>query len=255
MNKRQEEILNILSVEKTVSTAKLADRLGVSIVTIRRDINALAQKDLIDKQYGSICAKNTDFNIQNYVSWHERSQRFHDEKTRIGRKALEFVRDDSIIALDIGTTTVELVKLLHLRNNLTIVTNSLYIASNLAQNTNHKIFCIGGIVSSNEIMTYGSYADEFLSHFSYVDQFFIGADAISEQSGITETHDCQADVKSSIKKLAKETILLTDHTKFHKSARFKSVDLNSVDRMITDAETPDEVLKSIKKHGIKCYTV
>lgn len=245
----------MLSVEKTLKTAELADRLGVSIVTIRRDINTLAQKNLIDKLYGGICAKSTDFNVQNYVSWHDRSQKLHDEKMRIGEKALEFVHDDSIIALDIGTTMTELAKLLHTKKNLVIITNSLFIASNLAQNTEHQIYLIGGTVSSNEVITYGYYASEFLSHFSYVDQFFIGADAISEQSGITETHDFQAEVKSMIGKLAKETILLTDHSKFNKSARFKSIDLNNVDRMITDTETPDDVIEDMKKHGIECYTV
>ena len=255
MNKRQEEILGMLSTEKTISTSELADRLGVSIVTIRRDINALAQKNLIDKQYGGISSKTTDFNVQNYVSWQERSQKLHDEKVRIGEKALDFVRDDSIIALDIGTTMTELAKLLHMKKNLIIITNSLFIASNLAQNTDHQIFCIGGSVSSNEVVTHGYYATEFLSHFSYVDQFFIGADAISEQSGITETHDFQAEVKSAIGKLAKETILLTDHSKFNKSARFKSIELNDVDRMITDTGTPDDVIRNMEKHGIDCYTV
>ncbi len=255
MNKRQEEILNMLSTEKTLNTAELADRLDVSIVTIRRDINALAQKNLIDKHYGGISARNTDFNVQNYVSWHVRSQNLHEEKVRIGEKALDFVHDDSVIALDIGTTLSEFAKLLYVKKNLVIITNSLFIASNLAQNTDHQIFCIGGTVSSNEVITHGYYASEFLAHFSYVDQFFIGADAISEQSGITETHDFQAEVKSMIGKLAKETILLADHSKFHKSARFKSIDLNSVDKMVTDTGTPEEEINSMKEHGIECYTV
>lgn len=107
MNKRQEEILNILAAEKTLGTAELANRLGVSIATIRRDISALTEKKLIDKHYGGISVKSTDFNIQNYVSWNIRSQNLHKEKIKIGKKALEFTRDDSVIALDIGTTTSE----------------------------------------------------------------------------------------------------------------------------------------------------
>ena len=255
MNKRQEEILNILAAEKTLGTAELANRLGVSISTIRRDISALTEKKLIDKHYGGISVKSTDFNIQNYVSWNIRSQNLHKEKIKIGKKALEFTRDDSVIALDIGTTTSELAKLLHSRKNLIIITNSLFIASNLAQNTNHQICLIGGTVSSNEVITYGHYASEFLSHFAYIDQFFISADAISDQIGITETHDFQADIKSQIARLAKETILLADHTKFNKAARFKSIDLSNVDRMVTDSETPEDVLDSMRKRGIECYTV
>jgi len=248
---RQSEILKLLQAEHDLKTEDLVQHFGVSIETIRRDINALEQKGLIKKVYGGITLPSDSSRIDTLESWHTRSGHCLEEKTKIAQAAVNLIPDNSVIALDIGTTLHEFAKLLNTKNNLSIITGSLYIASELSQNTSHHIYVIGGLVIPNEIVTSGSFARNFLKSFSSIDYFITSADGISMKHGLTEFGEAIADVKQQIHALSSKTIALSDHSKFGREALFKTCELNEINILVTDSASPKKDLEKIKKLGVE----
>jgi len=250
-NKRQNEILKLLQEEHSLKTEELVQTFGVSIETIRRDINALEQKGLVKKVYGGISIISDPLRIDALETWHTRAGQNHAEKELIAKCALDLIPDNSVIALDIGTTIHEFAKLLNKKNNLSIVTSSLPIASELAQNTTHHVYAIGGLVSPHEIVTSGSFARNFLKNFASIDYFITSADGISIKHGITEFGETVADVKQQLQSLSSKTIALIDYSKFGREALFKTCALSDIDILVTDAKSPSRDLELMQKMGIK----
>ena len=249
-NKRQDEILKMLFAEQSLKTEHLSSHFGVSIETIRRDINELEHSGLVKKVYGGIQLNNDSMHMAALENWNERLNQFHEEKIKIATKALEFISDDSIIALDFGTTTYELSRLLSSKKNLSIITNSLYIASELSKNTSHKVYCIGGVVMPIEGITTGVFARNFLNNFASIDLFISSTDGITPQYGLSEFNENVIDIKKQLIQRAKKHITLIDHSKFGKVARFAVCPLQDIDILITDSLTSQEDIELMREFDI-----
>ncbi|MGI5962682.1 MAG: DeoR/GlpR family DNA-binding transcription regulator [Lawsonibacter sp.] len=254
-DKRQNEILKLLLMEQSLKTEYLSAHFGVSIETIRRDINALEQAGLVRKVYGGISLVSNSMRMTTLENWNVRLTRFQTEKIKIATRAVDMIKDNSVIALDIGTTTYELAQLLAAKKGLSIITNSLLIASDLSQNTSHKIYCVGGMVMANEAVTSGIFARMFLDNFACIDLFVGSADGITPKNGITEYSEAVVDVKRQLLQRAKRNIILVDHSKFGKEALFVSCPMQDVDTLITDGKAPKKDLDMIQKLGVDIIVV
>ena len=252
---RQNEILKLLAREHILKTEELASLFDVSIETIRRDIRAMEREGMIRKVYGGISLCSGNMGTRTLDSWNTRMEQCRAEKATIAAAALELVKDNTVIALDIGTTVYELSRLLGTKKNLSIITNSLLMAAELSQNTTHSIFCIGGKVSTNEGVTTGLYARNFLNNFASVDLFFMGADGLSLQYGVTEFSEGVVDVKHQLTSMARKNIVLADHSKFGKEALFRSCDLDRIHTLITDEGAPTRELETLRKLGTEVIVV
>lgn len=250
-SKRQNEILKILLMEHSLKTEDLVNRFGVSIETIRRDINTMEQEGLVKKVYGGIRISSDSLRVNALESWNNRLEHCHSEKVKIVTRALELIADNSVIALDIGTTTYELSRLLGAKKNLCVITNSLLIASELAKNTSHNTYCIGGLVMPSEIVTSGVFARNFLNSFASIDMFLVGADGLTIKNGITEFNEAVVEIKQQIAAIARQTVLLADHSKFGKEALFKSCALDDVDVLVTDELAPKKELDMLRKINVE----
>lgn len=248
-DQRQNEIIKLLSVEKSVKTESLASHFNVSMETIRRDINTLERAGLIRKVYGGICLPSDTVHLTALDNWNERLNQYHGEKVRIATKALELIPDYCVIALDIGTTAYELARLLGQKRGLSVITNSLLIAGELARNTSHKVYCIGGMVSPDEIVTCGIYARNFLNNFASINLFVGSADGITPK-GITEFSEAVVDIKCQLIACADKNIALVDHSKFGKEALFVSCPMQKVDTLVTDGKAPQKELDIIRSLGV-----
>lgn len=251
-SRRKNEIMKRLVIEQALKMEEMAAMFGVSVETIRRDVADMERQGLVEKVYGGIrLRQDTGRSRSTLDSWGERMSRCHEEKARIAARALELVEDDSVIALDIGTTVYELSRLLGVKRGLTIITNSLPIAADLARTTGHKVLCIGGQVTTNETVTGGGYARRFLEDLAAVDLFLMGADGVSLRQGVTEYSEGIVDVKRQLAGLARRCVLLCDHSKFGVEAPFKSCPLEQVDTLITDGAAPAKVLDGLRRRGIE----
>ena len=247
---RLNELEQYIITNGTVSMDELVQHFNVSINTIRRDIAELLKRDHIKKVYGGVCLASGASNMASLGNWNERLGRCHNEKVRIATRALEMISDSSVIALDIGTTTYELSRLLVAKHDLSIITNSLTIASELARSTPHKIYCIGGVVVPSEIVTSGMFARQFLSNFASIDLFIGSADGIAPTRGITECSEEVIEVKRQLISRAERHIALIDHSKFGKVGLFEACPIEDINVLITDEQTPQAAIEQLQKRGV-----
>ncbi len=249
-SKRQNEILKMLLLEHNIKSEDLVSRFEVSIETIRRDIDELEKQGVIKKVYGGISLPSNSLRITSIANWQDRLEQSHKEKVKIVMKALDFIEDNSAIALDIGTTTCELSRLLGTKRNLSVITNSLLISSELAKNTQHSVYCIGGMVQPNELITGGVFARSFLDNFASIDLFLGSADGLTISSGITEFNETGVEIKKQLIKLSRKRIAMVDYSKFGQEALFFSWGLDEIDVFITDDKAPNKELNYMSKLGI-----
>ena len=234
---------------KILNTDELVQQFSVSIETVRRDIKDLVNLGIAKKVYGGIQVSSDNIMISELENWNVRNDRYYEEKQLIAGRALDLITDGSTIALDIGTTTHALARLLGTKRNLTIIISSIRIASELVRKGNHEIYFIGGQLHNEEQVTMGTFTRDFLNHFALIDLFFCGADGFSLDCGITECSEAVADVKRQLVQMAGKRILMADHSKFGKKALFKSCPIQKVDILITDAKTPANYLDSLRESG------
>ena len=249
-DKRQHEIVTLLKQEQTLKTSELVTKFQVSLETVRRDINELERLGIVKKVYGGIRLAPNDTHLATLDKWAKRIKQCRREKELIAAKTLDYIPDHSIIAVDIGTTAYELAHLLDQKEDLSIITSSLLIAGELAKNTSHKVYCIGGMVDSDEIVTTGIFASNFLNSFASIDIFISGADSITPSSGVTEFHEAINTVKQLLISKSKKVIVMADHSKFEKDSLFVSCSISDISVLVTDSSVPMDIREQIRAQGV-----
>lgn len=164
-----------------------------------------------------------------------------NQKKAVARKALSLIEENFTIILDSGTTTLELAKLLKHRNDLTIVTNDVNIASELLDSSN-KVIVTGGELQQGIGALYGTATQQMLE-IIHADIFFLGAHAIDVESGVTAPTFEKSLIKQLMVNAAARTWLLADSSKFNKKAFSKVCSLNEIEGIITDQNTDSQIVE------------
>jgi DeoR/GlpR family transcriptional regulator of sugar metabolism len=250
-SERRRKIIEIVQESGSRSVTDLVDQFGVSEMTIRRDLRDLDREGLLRRVHGGA--------ISNLGRSYEppftvRSTR-HDEKKRaIGRRAAELVQDGDSLALDVGTTTIEIARALQGKRNLTIITASLPIAneivSNLSLTSDVRLILTGGIVRSGELSMIGDVAARSYHDF-HVDKAFIGVGGISFEDGLTEYNVEDAMVKKHLLPNAQQRIVVADSSKFGRTTFTSIAPLDMIHTIITDSDIPRDVLEAVQRMGIE----
>jgi DeoR/GlpR family transcriptional regulator of sugar metabolism len=205
---RQAQILAELVGSPTVRISRLADVFGVSTETVRRDIDELTRKGLVDRTYGGAAARH--IGLQPDVEVRERIA--VDERARIGRAAAALVTSGDVLMVDSGSTTTQFARALAgSGRDVTIITNGLSVASVLAGGAQRVVLCPGDL-SGRERGVYGPETIAFLTRF-HADIAFIGASGVTTE-GPTEVESRAAWVKRTMLDRARRRILLVDGAKF-----------------------------------------
>ena len=251
---RQQQIMNMLHKQGSVKIPELAETFGVSIITIRRDFDEMVEEGLIQKVYGgAILAAQTAPETDVQRLFHTRLERNHRQKKAIGIAAANLVKERETIVLNIGTTALEIAKNLRDVEDLTVLTNSIPILSELA-NTRLNVYSLGGKLRGNELALHGSLAFNSLNDFC-VDKAFIGAGGITLENGITDHNRDSAELSSTIVNRSRKTILVIDSSKFGRDASAVVGPLNIVDTIITDSGIPAEYAEGLRSMGIELIIV
>ena len=214
-----------------VEVLDLAQTFGVTAETIRRDLTVLERAGVLRRVHGGAIA--TDL-IGFEPALAARESVLTAEKASIGRAALALLPEqEGAIALDAGSTTYQLATLLPDRA-LTVVTNSLPIASLLAARSTLTVHLVGGRVRGRTLATVGVDAVGYVNHV-YVDVAFLGINGFSLERGLTTPDATEAAVKSAFATSARRRVLLADHTKFGFDHFAHVADLDQVDVLVTDS--------------------
>lgn len=241
--KRREKILYLLRVQEKISVEELARLTNSSKETIRRDLNKLSMEGLVEKYHGGAA-----------ISGHLESAfelRMHEaksEKRRIATKAATLFFPNESLFIDCGTTTILFAKELAQRQGLSIITNSLQIASILGKSEN-DVFMIGGKFRAESEQNLGTIAINQIQRFNAL-HAVITVGAISTKNVMDYTIE-EADMARAMVSQAKKVTVLVDSTKFSKVGLFNVCELYKVDRLITDAAPPQSIIEALENDSVE----
>lgn len=247
---RQKKILQLITQNQIISIAALVQEIGVSHMTIRRDIKNLENQGQVVAISGGVQV------IERLIAeptHDDKSLMCQAEKAAIGIKAAEFIPDAGTIFLDAGTTTFEIARYIKDFDNLLVVTNDFEIARFLMRNGRCKLMHTGGAVSKESYSCVGEISANFISRLSF-DVAFISTSSWSYE-GCTTPDEQKIGVKNAIIKSARRNILVTDSSKYGKLATFKISDLEVFDVIITDRNLQKKSQAMIDKKGIRLILV
>jgi len=243
---RQKQILQQLASGGRVYVKDISRALGVTEVTVRRDLTILEKDGLLKRTYGGAVLAGPS--VQ--VSIRYRQTRNIAAKRIIGRLAAELIEDGDIIYLEAGSTCYEIIPHLANRRDLTIIVNSLYLMHRLHELTGHKIIIVGGQYRPDRMDMVGSTAEATIAQLGGF-KAFTGADDITVETGISGADVVTVGFAKLVLKRASQVIFVGDHTKFDKPALYKIADIDALDYIVTDMKPPPHWHRAAEQHNIK----
>jgi DeoR family transcriptional regulator of aga operon len=243
---RLSAILEQLADGGSVAVAQLADALHVSPATIRRDLAMLEEQRLLERMHGGAVGRAVAYELP----LRYKSVRHGDEKRRIAEEAASRVTESMAVGLTGGTTATEVAKALADRRDLTIVTNALNIASELAIRPDVKLVVTGGVARSQSYELSGPIAEATLAGLN-LDIAFVGVDGIEAKAGCTTYQEIEAHTNGVMIEQARLVVVVADGSKIGRAAFARMCPLSAVDELITDQEADREAVRKLTDNGVR----
>lgn len=248
---RRKEICDILKKQSAVTTASLAAKFNVSIETIRKDLLCLERSGELVRVHGGAVPKPL---ADSYANFSERVENRKPQKSYAAHIAAKFVKNNDIIAIDCGSTAIEVIEALKDRlDTLTVVTHSMDVFLRACRYKNFNIILCGGFFDKNENSFYGDFAIKMLEEIR-VSKAFIFPSSISLSGGICEHVPYLAQMQRNLINSSDEVFIVADSSKFGKSSLVKTCDINPKFLYITDSLIPESVKKIYKSNNIQLIT-
>jgi len=244
---RRRAILDMMQHDGRVLVADLAEQFQTSQVTIRKDLEILHVRGLVHRTHGG--ALPTRQGALEDPTLREKEKLYRKEKLSIAIAAARLVAEGQVVILDSGTTTTEIARALRNFKKLTIVTNAVNIAAELA-NSSLEIILTGGTVRKNSFSLVGPIAEETLRRLS-ADILFLGVDGFDVQYGLSTPNLQEAKVNRVMVEIAKRTVATCDSSKFGRRSLSLIVEPSALHHVITDHGIRKADMKALKRAGIE----
>lgn len=244
---RLDLIRQIIKSEKEVLVSDLSAKFDVTEETIRRDFEKLKAEGLITRTYGG-AVLNTEKSIDG-VHYFKRARINVEEKKQMASKVLDCIRNCYTIGFDSSTTTMEVMRLLQDREDITVVTNSANALNELYQ-SDLRLLSTGGYLNKKSLSLQGPVAENTARNYN-LDAVLISCRGISKEKGISDSDEIEVEIKRLFIEHASLVIVLADHTKFDKVAFVKIADLDRIDYLITDREPDREWMDLLHENNIE----
>ncbi|MDY5278840.1 DeoR/GlpR family DNA-binding transcription regulator [Sharpea porci] len=232
MKERQNRILDALTKHEKLEVKELAQMMEVSQVTIRKDLDALTKQGLIIRNHGYATLNNSD-DMNNRLAYH------YEMKQRIAKKVCEDIHDGETIMIESGSCcALVALEIAQSKKNITIITNSAFIADYI-RNEEVKVILLGGEYQASSQVLVGPITINNAKNF-FVDKYFIGADGFSEKSGFTGKDYLRAETVREMAKQATQVIVVTESEKFGHIGTVNLLDTKNVAKVYTDTHIPQE---------------
>ena len=247
---RLSAILTELSEDGSVEVADLASRMLVSAATIRRDLELLENQRLLARTHGGAVPMGVLYELP----LRYKGPRHHDEKRRIAQVASELITDGMAVGLTGGTTCTEVARELVDRERLTVVTNALNIAGELAVRPNLKLVVTGGTARPESYELVGPLAEQSLAGL-HLDLVVIGVDGIDAEAGCTTHHEVEAHTDLALIERAARVVVVADASKIGQVAFARICPVDRIHQLITDRGANIRALRELRDAGITVDTV
>lgn len=246
-NPRQLKLIDVVRARGLATVEELADELDVTLQTVRRDIQRVAEAGTLSRFHGG--ARVPSSTTENIA--HQQRQRLNAQgKTCIARAIAREVPNDCSLILNIGTTTEAIAEALLHHSGLRVITNNLNVAAILCGNPDFEIIVAGGVVRPRDRGIVGEAAVDFIRQFK-ADIALIGISGIESDGSLRDYDYREVKVAQTIIAHAREVWLAADASKFNRPAMVEVAALSQIDRLFTDAEPPAPFRTLMDEAGVR----
>lgn len=242
---RRQGILDRVVEAGRVTVGELSQQFGLSEVTIRTDLQALAEGGLILRTHGGAIAINAS---RDYLSLNLRRQEQVQEKAHIGAAAAALIRDGDAIFLDSSSTALAIAQCLKDRKYLTVVTNGLAVAQELLDSASIEVVVIGGRLRRDTASLVGTTGLDLLRHVNLLKGFF-GSHGITLEEGLTDVSADEAELKRPVVQVCREVIAVVDRTKWGRVGVSSFATATQLSKVITDCDAPRDLVDQVRSAG------
>ena len=245
-SKRHGEILRLLGEQGTVTIAGLAERLGVSLETVRRDVKPLTDEGVVVKMHGAIGLPS----MTGEAPFERRMRENAEAKRTIAHMVAGTIRDGESVMMDTGTTTSFLARELLGHRRLTVVTNSSDIARTLATVNGNRVYMAGGELRSDSGAAFGVSAIDFVSRFT-VTHSIISVGAINAENGVMDHDLAEAEFARMVLSRGQRSVVITDHTKFGRHGLVRVCGFAGISELATDWPPAADIADALALTGTR----
>ena len=256
--RRWNDLLELLATAGQLQVEEAAAALNVSAATVRRDFDELASQQMLTRIRGGAVAQGLNYDLP----LRYKSERHPSEKQRIGALAASMVRAGQVVGLNGGTTTTEVARALATRSDLsagtaapavTVVTNALNIATELAVRQHIKIVTTGGVARPQSYELTGPLASGVLDRIS-IDVAFLGVDAIDPVAGAMAQHEGEASTNQLMASQAGRVVVVADSSKIGRRAFARICPVSEIDILVTDTGLTEDAAARFAETGVHVIT-
>ncbi len=245
---RQLELIEEVRRLQNVSVEALAERFGVTLQTVRRDVRQLTDAGLLARFHGGVrLPSSTTENIE----YRKRQQLNALAKQRIARQVALRVPHGSSLLINIGTTTEAIARELLQHKGLRVITNNLNVAAILSDNADCEVIVAGGVVRSRDRGIVGEVTVDFIAQFK-VDIGLIGISGIEDDGTLRDFDYREVKVARAILAHSREVWVAADHSKFNRPAMVEMARFDQIGMLFTDAPPPDPFPALLAQAGVNC---
>ena len=249
-NERVSRILEELNKNNIVEVKQLSDDFKVSMETIRRDLESLEKQYFLKRVHGGAIALKRDIHATNFK---ERKTVHIKEKQKIAKNCVDLVQEGDFIAFDVSTTNSTIVEeFINHFKQLTVLTNSLLIAQQIAYNTDWIILFPGGQINNNELFVGGSTAIEYINRFQ-IDKFFMSISGFTPEIGFMDYGFQEYEGKTAMFENSNQVYAVADHHKFGQHATMKICHASEVTGLVTDEGVGEEIITFFEDNKYLIY--
>jgi DeoR family glycerol-3-phosphate regulon repressor len=247
-NPRQSDLLRQVSSAGSMSVEALAERFGVTLQTVRRDVTLLAEAGLLTRFHGGVRVPSST--VEN-IAYRQRQQLNLLAKQGIARAVAAAVPNGCSLIINIGTTTECIARELLRHKGLRVVTNNLNVAAILSDNPDCEVMVAGGTVRARDRGIVGEVTVDFMRQFK-VDIGLIGISGVEADGTLRDFDVHEVEVSRAIIEHSREVWLAADRSKFNRPAMVELAHLNRLDRLFTDAAPPAPFPALLADAGVRC---
>jgi DeoR/GlpR family transcriptional regulator of sugar metabolism len=253
--KRRNRIVEELERDHILTVNELSNRLGISQVSIRRDLENLEERNLLKRIRGGAILIDEWHHDQSLL---EKEQLNREKKERIGRAAAQLIQKGDRVILDSGTTPLQVAKQIkHFSGelgNLTVITNSLPVVEIIGDTHNIHLILLGGIYLHEYRVVVGPSTINHLSELN-ADKMFLGTDGLTLSHGITTANMLEAEVDRAMVRAVKEVIVVSDSSKIGVTGLVSIMPILNINKLITDTDASPDFVRSLKENGVDVILV
>jgi len=251
IDERRRHILSLVQSQGRVLVGELSRTLGISQITIRKDLEHLQSRSLVQRTHGGALRLQSGALFD--PSLQEKQKQHSQEKVRIAEEAARMVQEGQCVMLDSGTTTTAVAHALKRFSQLTLITNAVNIVADLTS-TNFEVILIGGTLRRNSFSLVGPLAEDVLEEM-HADILFLGVDGFDVETGITTPNLLESRVNRAMVRASRLVVVVCDSTKFNRCSLSRIAPASAVHCVITDSNLPQHTADALRSQKIELILV